>query len=96
MLRSDNRCTIQANSPMAAAHTVAIRSKTPQPAAVDMPPCTDRVSAIHGTHVTTNIRPCRNPQPKATRAREPNMLASNSVQAEPGENARVSSTIGEG
>src|SRR5262249_11744922 len=65
---SDKRCTIQGNKPIEQPHTVAIRSKTPQPAATDMPPCTVSTSAIHGTQGRTKIRPCRKPQKKAKRA----------------------------
>src|SRR6516162_3204591 len=39
-----------------------------------MPPCTASTSAIHGTQVTTNMSPCRNPHKKATRARVPSTL----------------------
>src|SRR5271157_6619458 len=75
-LRFDNLCTTSANTPTIAPHTEAIMRSTPQPAAMGMPPCTARVSAIHGTQVRQKTSPCRNPQANAIQPREPKMQAS--------------------
>src|SRR5580692_1852385 len=71
--------TASANNPIAPPHTLAIRNKTPQPAAADIPPCIDNVSAIHGTHVATKNIACKYPHANATLPLAPRMLDSSNA-----------------